>query len=187
MRLLPLPDRHGQSRAGFAQPEAPLPEQPLALTHPQVGSHRSCSIQALNVFPSHRFTAQTHVARHSPAEPDRSPAVASRSGVGAARSVRPPSARPDPALQSGGPSTRPSAGHRPAGAPLPDRSCLGPPTTPHGAGDRSEILPNGESHLAVPEMMVRHPQSEWSHASMKPQFLIYAQLLMTLCLAAAIR
>ena len=36
MRLLPFPIRMGNQRAGLTQPKAPLPEQTLALTHPQV-------------------------------------------------------------------------------------------------------------------------------------------------------
>jgi len=36
MRLLPFHIRMGDQRAGFAQPEAPLPEQTLASTYPQV-------------------------------------------------------------------------------------------------------------------------------------------------------
>jgi len=36
MRLLPFQVRMGDQRAGLTQPKAPLPEQTLALTHPQV-------------------------------------------------------------------------------------------------------------------------------------------------------
>jgi len=36
MRLLPFQIRMGNQRAGLTQPKAPLPEQTLALTHPQV-------------------------------------------------------------------------------------------------------------------------------------------------------
>src|ERR1700722_9256873 len=36
MRLLPIEIRVGNQRAGLTQPKAPLPEQALALTHPQV-------------------------------------------------------------------------------------------------------------------------------------------------------
>jgi hypothetical protein len=53
-------------------------------------------------------------------------------------------------------STVRGEGRRQASGRLPDRSLPAPPTTPHGAGDHTEILPNGESRLAVPKSSSWH-------------------------------
>lgn len=62
MRLLPLRIGVGNQGAGFAQPKAPLPEQPLTLPHPQM------DLEALldpgtQGFPIPQRTAQPQIAR----------------------------------------------------------------------------------------------------------------------------
>src|SRR5713101_2200431 len=79
----------------------------------------------------------------------------------------------------------PSEERLPAAGSLPDKSYLGPPAAPHEAGDRSVILPNGESRLAIPERLSRHLQPgvvSWLHET---TVLHNAQLLMTLSLEHA--
>ena len=63
MRLLPFQVRMGNQGAGLAQAKAPLPEQTLALTHPQM------DLEALGDPGAQRFsvpqrTRQAQVARH---------------------------------------------------------------------------------------------------------------------------
>jgi hypothetical protein len=62
MRLLPFPIRMGNQRAGLAQPKAPLPEQTLALTHPQVDLKALLDPGAQG-FPLPQRAPQAQVAR----------------------------------------------------------------------------------------------------------------------------
>ena len=62
MRLLPIQIRMGNQRAGLAQPKAPLPEQTLALAHPQVHLEALLDPGAQR-FPVPQGTGQTQVAR----------------------------------------------------------------------------------------------------------------------------
>lgn len=62
MRLLPFPIRMGDQRAGLAQSKAPLPEQTLALTHPQVDLEALLDPGAQR-FPIPQRARQPQVAR----------------------------------------------------------------------------------------------------------------------------
>ena len=62
MRLLPFQIRMGNQRAGLAQPKAPLPEQTLALTHPQVDLEALLDPGAQR-FPVPQCAGQAQVAR----------------------------------------------------------------------------------------------------------------------------
>src|SRR5439155_703147 len=99
-------------------------------------------------------------------------------GSGGEPALRP--TRPDLFPQSVEPNIPPIEERLPAADSPPGKSSLGPPAAPHGAGDRSAILPNGESRLAIPERLSRHQQPEvvsWLHET---TILHNAQLLMTL-------
>src|SRR5439155_11683361 len=108
-------------------------------------------------------------------------------GAGDARSVALRPTRPDLFPQTVEPNIPPIEESRPAADSPPGKSSLGPPAAPHGAGDRSAILPNGESRLAIPERLSRHQQPEvvsWLHET---TILHNTQLLMTLRLKVSHR
>src|SRR5207237_2174970 len=164
-------------------------ESPAAGTSADIGAPASGpgsvarSRHSASSHPTACRSSQGHEG--SGGEPGPPLAIAPHSGAGDARSVALRPTRPDLFPQSVEPNIPPIEERLPAADSPPGKSSLGPPAAPHGAGDRSAILPNGESRLAIPERLSRHQQPEvvsWLHET---TILHNAQLLMTLRLVEA--
>ncbi len=183
MRLLPFQVGMGNQRAGLTQSKAPLPEQTLALTHPQVDLEALLDPGAQRL-PIPQRAGQAPVARRLTHGPVHLLQLRLAQTPGAPRAWPLGQLRPDLGPQSAGSSSLPCAGRPRTSGSLLDTSLPAPPTARHGVGDHSEILPNDESHLAVPKSWFRRQQSAVVSSLHETTNLYNAQLLMTLCLVA---
>ena len=168
MRLLPFQIRMGNQRAGLTQPKAPLPEQALALTHPQVDLEALFDPGAQR-FPIPQRAGQAQVARSLAQDSAHLPQLCLAQAPGTPRAL--PLGQPGQTLGLKAPDP---VLHRARGVPQQAADFWTGPSLGHQQHPMEPvIIPRFLRTANLVLQSQNHRPSigdlKWSHASMKSQ------------------